>query len=153
MYQLKESRDSKYSPKQLYDLVQDVEKYSQFLPWCKSLRIRSKMDNQIIADLQVGFEFFTETFTSIVKLNPETLEINVEYVEGPFKSLTSRWKFHSLQTPNLDKGDETGGARIEFEIAFTFKSMLLSKLLFKVFETASIRMIDAFETRAEKIYS
>src|ERR1700712_608278 len=86
-----------YSPKQLFDLVADVQKYPSFLPWCVAARIRSHVGNDLVADLTIGFGPFRESFTSRVTLEPPDATgfaaIKVEYENGPFKYLHNRWKF------------------------------------------------------------
>ena len=84
-----EKRVLPYSPEQLYALVADVKSYPEFLPWCMAARIRHQDDYALEADLIIGFQMFRERFTSYVTLDPDDLEIKVEYAEGPFKYLTN----------------------------------------------------------------
>ena len=83
-----ERRVVRHSPQELYDLVADVRSYPQFLPWCMAARIRHEDRYGLAADLIIGFQMFRERFTSHVDLNPENLEIDVNYAEGPFKYLS-----------------------------------------------------------------
>ncbi len=131
-----------YTPEQLYDLVADVEKYPEFLPWCMAVRILSKSDSEILADLIVGYKFMRETFRSRVHLTPKT-RIEVEYIQGPFHYLNNHWEFKDAK----DKGTD-----IEFYIDFQFKSSLLQKGIQVVFESAFNQMLSAFEKRAQQIY-
>ena len=91
MTQHAERRVLSHSPEHLYELVADVAKYPEFLPWCLASRIRTRDEEVLIADLIIGFQVFKERFTSHVRLDPEAMEIHVEYAEGPFKYLTNRW--------------------------------------------------------------
>ena len=87
-----ETRHLPYTPEQLFDLVADVERYSEFLPWVVAVRIRSASDKEIIADLVVGFSAFKERFTSRVTLD-KPHRIHVDYIEGPLKYLRNEWRF------------------------------------------------------------
>jgi len=84
-----ERRVIPHSPEDLYALVADVRRYPEFLPWCLAARIRQADEHALSADLIIGFRMFRERFTSYVELNPDQLEIEVKYAEGPFKYLTN----------------------------------------------------------------
>jgi len=84
-----ETRHLPYTPEQLFDLVADVARYDEFLPWVVAVRVRSSSDTETVADLVVGFNAFKERFTSCVK-KERPGKICVDYVEGPLKFLQSR---------------------------------------------------------------
>ena len=87
-----EVRTLPYSAERMFDLVADVGKYGEFLPWVVAVRVRSSSEKETVADLVVGFNAFKERFTSrVVKRRPE--QICVDYVEGPLKFLHNEWKF------------------------------------------------------------
>jgi coenzyme Q-binding protein COQ10 len=87
-----ETRALPYSPEQMFDLVADVGRYGEFLPWVSAVRVRSNSDTQMVADLIVGFKGLRESFTSRVeKQRPG--HIRVDYLEGPLKHLNNDWKF------------------------------------------------------------
>jgi coenzyme Q-binding protein COQ10 len=132
-----------YSPRQMYDLVADVERYPEFLPWCIGARIRERGESLLLADLIIGFKMIRERFTSRVNLDPERLIIEVAYADGPFKQMTNRWRFEPT---------ETGGCRIDFYVAFEFRSAMLQRLIGMLFHEAVRRMVGAFEARARKLY-
>jgi coenzyme Q-binding protein COQ10 len=135
-----EKRLLPYSPGAIFDLVADIERYPEFLPWCVACRIRRRDGNVILGDLMVGFKVFRETFTSRVELyRPDRIE--VQYIDGPFKYLNNRWRF----TP---RGD---GTEIDFYIDFQFNSRVLEAVAGKVFGEAVRRMVTAFEARAHKV--
>jgi len=135
-----ERRVLPYSPGAMFDLVADIERYPEFLPWCVACRIRKREGNVILGDLMVGFKVFRETFTSRVELHrPDQIE--VRYIDGPFKYLTNRWRFIPL-------GDST---EIDFYIDFQFNSRILEAVAGKVFGEAVRRMVGAFETRAHTL--
>lgn len=137
-----ERRVVRHSPQELYDLVADVRSYPQFLPWCMAARIRHEDRYGLAADLIIGFQMFRERFTSHVDLNPENLEIDVNYAEGPFKYLTNKWRF--LPHPE--------GCEIDFYVDFEFNSRLLQSVIETLFTEAVRRMVMAFEGRADDLY-
>lgn len=131
-----------YSPEQLYDLVADIEKYPEFLPWCAAVRILSQSETEMLADLSVGYKFFRETFRSRVHLIPKT-RIDVEYINGPFHRLNNHWIF---------KKGAGSGTDIEFFIDFEFKSKFFQSAIRMVFESAFDQMLSSFEKRAQEVY-
>ncbi len=137
-----ERRVIRHSPQELYDLVADVRSYPRFLPWCMAARIRHADRYGLAADLIIGFQMFRERFTSHVELNPEHLEIDVKYAEGPFKYLTNKWRF----LPHPD------GCEIDFYVDFEFNSRLLQSVIETLFTEAVRRMVKAFEDRANDLY-
>ncbi|HEV7417017.1 MAG TPA: type II toxin-antitoxin system RatA family toxin [Tianweitania sediminis] len=140
-------RPVKHSPEQMYALVADVEKYPQFLPLCEALTIRSSKERDgktlLIADMTVGYKAIRETFTTQVLLNPAELAIDVKYIEGPFKYLDNRWRFR----PTSD------GSVVDFFIEYEFKSRILGALMGSMFDRAFRTFAEAFEARADKIYT
>lgn len=136
-----EQRILPYTPEQLFDLVADVERYPEFLPWCVGARVRERRDDLIIADLLIGFRMFRERFTSKVTLD-RPRRIDVAYSEGPFRYLDNHWVFEPVE----------GGCRIDFFVDFEFRSAILQKLIGVLFNEAVRRMVAAFETRAQRLY-
>jgi coenzyme Q-binding protein COQ10 len=136
-----ECRVLPYTPEQLFDLVADIERYPEFLPWCQGARIRERQPRLVVADLIIGFKMFRERFTSRVELNPPQ-RIDVTYTEGPFRYLSNYWIF--------DKVPE--GCRIDFFVDFEFKSRVLQKVMEVLFGEAVRRMVGAFEGRARDLY-
>jgi coenzyme Q-binding protein COQ10 len=137
-----ERRVLPYSPEQLYNLVADVERYPEFLPWCLAARIRKREGRTIHADLMIGFRMVRERFTSKVELDPPH-RIDVAYAEGPFKYLNNHWEFN----PAPD-----GGCEIDFFVEFEFRNRVLQKLIEVLFHEAVRRMVSAFEGRARALY-
>ena len=138
----RETRVFPYSPEQVFDLVADVERYPEFLPWCVACRIaRRESPTDFTADLAVGFKMVREKFASRVKLSPKD-EITVEYIDGPFEFLTNEWKFSA--TP--------GGTQVDFYLEFEFRSKILQKLIGVLFEEAVRRRVSAVEIRGAKLY-
>ncbi|WP_424928257.1 type II toxin-antitoxin system RatA family toxin [Amaricoccus tamworthensis] len=144
-----EKRVMPYSPQQMYDLIADIRKYPEFLPWCSACRIRSTRPlsegegSVIDADMVISFKVFREKFGSRVTLRPENSTIDVEYLDGPFRYLNNHWKFLPA---------EGGGCEVDFFVDFEFKSAILQKIIGVVFGEAMQRIVRAFEQRAEKLY-
>jgi coenzyme Q-binding protein COQ10 len=137
-----ETRQLPYSPEQMFDLVADVGRYHEFLPWVAAVRVRSNSATEMVADLIVGFKAIRERFTSRVnKERPH--HIHVEYLEGPLKHLSNDWKF---------RPDGRGGTMVDFCVDFAFKNRVFEALAGQVFDTALRRMINAFEERAAVLY-
>ncbi len=152
----KEIRVVPHSPRQLYELVADIERYPEFLPWCIAARNRSReaaADGELItADLVIGFKMFRERVTSKVTLHPPGADetradsygrIDVEYVRGPLKYLRNHWVFLPA---------EGGGCEIDFFVDFEFRSRILQKIVGALFHEAVSRMVAAFERRATALY-
>jgi len=137
-----ETRALPYTPEQMYDLVADVGRYGEFLPWVSAIRVRSNSATQMVADMIVGFKGLRETFTSKVeKRRPN--EIHVDYVDGPLKYLHNDWRF---------RPDGKGGCLVDFCVDFAFKNRVFEMLAGQVFDRALRKMIGAFETRAAALY-
>ena len=137
-----ETRVLNWSATQMFDLVADVARYGEFLPWVSAVRIRSDTDHEMMADLIVGFKGLRENFTSrVVKSRPTTIQ--VDYIDGPLKFLRNEWHFSERSG---------GGCNIDFSVDFAFKSKIFEALAGQVFERALNKMTDAFVTRAEALY-
>ena len=139
---IREVRRLPYSAEQMYDLVADVERYPEFLPWVAGTRIKSNSETEMVADMLVGFKALREKFTSrVTKRRPE--EIKVHYVDGPLKDLDNRWLFRQLPD---------GGCEIDFAVDFTFKNRIFEALAGQYFDRAFRKMVAAFEARADELY-
>lgn len=138
----KERRELPYSAAQMYDLVADVGRYPEFLPWVAGVRIRSNGETEMIADMIVGFKSLREQFTSRVVKTPKS-RICVDYLDGPLKQLHNEWHF-------TDRPE--GGCAIDFSVAFTFRNRLFQQMAGQMFNKALLKMTNAFETRAHAIY-
>lgn len=137
-----EIRHLPYTPEQMFDLVADVGRYQQFLPWVIGTRVRSQSDTAMVADLVVGFKMLRETFTSRVTLE-RPHHVHVDYLEGPLKYLYNDWRFE--RAPD-------GGTLVHFKVDFEFRSRVFEALAGAVFGDALRKMIGAFETRARQLY-
>ncbi len=141
-------RRANHSAQQMFDLVADVERYPEFVPLCRSLKIRHRTPKPdgteiVVADMTVSFKLVREAFTSRVTLDRPNLKILVEYLQGPFSNLENRWTFE----PKSDSACEVG-----FYLAYEFKSRMLAMLMGTMFDAAFQRFAAAFEKRADVIY-
>ena len=137
-----ETRHLPYTPEQMFDLVADVRRYPEFLPWVTAMRVRADNETQTTADMIVGFKGLREVFTSRVdKRRPE--QVRVEYLDGPLKYLHNDWRFRA----------EPGGCAVDFAVDFAFKNRMFEMLAGQVFGLALRKMIGAFETRAAQLYA
>src|SRR5205814_6282980 len=137
-----------HSASQMFDLVADVERYPEFVPLCRQLKIRQRTPKPdgteiIVADMTVSFKLVREAFTSRITLDRPNLKILVEYLKGPFSSLENRWTFEP-------RGE--GACDVGFFIAYEFRSRMLAMLMGTMFDAAFSRFSAAFEKRADQIY-
>ena len=137
-----ETRHLPYTPEQMFDLVADIAKYDEFLPWVVAVRIRSASPQEVVADLVVGFNAFKERFTSKVTLD-RPQRVCVDYIEGPLKYLRNEWRFEAALE---------GGTNVHFSVDFAFKSRIFEALAGQMFDRALRRMTGAFEARAAALY-
>ena len=141
MIEHRETRLVPYPAELMYAVVSDVEKYPQFLPWVLALRVLSRRENGLTAEMAVGYGALRERYTSDVRLDPETRTIDVRQTKGPFKTLENHWRFTAGEA----------GCEVTFSILFEFKSRLLHSVAGAKFEKVMLKMADAFEARARQI--
>ena len=139
----RETRLVPYPAELMYAVVSDVERYPQFLPWVLALRILSRRDNGLTAEMAVGYGALRERYTSDVRLDPDARTIEVVEIKGPFKTLENRWRF----TPTKNEQGKAG-CEIDFSIQFEFSNRLLHSVAGHAFEKVLLKMTDAFEARA-----
>ena len=137
-----ETRRLAYTPLQMFDLVADIGRYAEFLPWVQAMRIRSAEADVVTADMVVGFKMVRERFTSRVTLTRPD-KIHVDYISGPLKYLKNDWVFRTAPD---------GGCDIDFSVDFEFRNKMFERLAGMFFHEAFRRMVDAFETRAAAVY-
>ncbi len=138
---IRETRLLPYSAEQMFDLVADVARYGEFLPWVVATRVRSDSESEMVADMLVGFNALREKFTSrVLKHRPDRIE--VIYIDGPMRDLDNVWLFRPVE----------GGCEVEFHVDFTFRNAVFERLAGQYFDRAFRKMVTAFEERAEKLY-
>ncbi len=139
---IRETRQLPYSAAQMFDLVADVARYPEFLPWVVATRIRSDSENEMIADMLVGFKALREKFASRVrKQRPGRIEVT--YIDGPLRDLDNLWLFRELGPDACE---------IDFSVEFTFRNALFERLAGQYFDKAFRKMVTAFEARATELY-
>lgn len=135
-----------YAAEEIFEMVGDIAKYPDFLPWCSGARIRKEemIDGHkvITADLIIAYKVFREKFSSKVTLYPEDLKVDISYQDGPFKYLNSYWKVRPLED----------GSEIDFYVDFEFKNRLLQSMVARIFTKAVHKMVSAFIDRADVLY-
>jgi coenzyme Q-binding protein COQ10 len=137
---------------EMFDLVADVERYPEFVPLCKALKVRQRRQNPdgtetVVADMTVSFKLVREAFTSEVTLDRAGRGINVRYLRGPFSNLENRWTF---EPKGEDKGEQA--CDVGFFIAYEFKSRMLAMLMGTMFDAAFAKFSAAFAKRADVVY-
>jgi coenzyme Q-binding protein COQ10 len=148
MPQFTARRQVRHSAAEMFALVADVERYPEFVPLCRSLRVRKRIPGEkveiVIAEMTVAYKLISETFTSRVTLDRPNFQILVEYLEGPFSHLENRWTFRPTGPQSCD---------VEFFISYEFRSRMLGILMGSMFDVAFRRFAGAFEQRADQVYA
>ena len=148
MPQFTTKRRVRHTAGDMFDLVADVEKYPQFVPFCRSIRVRKKGQDTrgrptIVCEMTISYKVIQETFTTLVTLDRDEMQIIVEYLSGPFRRLENRWRFR----PAGERACE-----VEFYLMYEFQSRTLGMIMGAMFEAVFRRFADAFERRADQIY-
>ena len=138
-----EKRHLPYTPEQLFELVANVEKYPEFLPWCLESSIVGREGNIFYADLVIGYKMFREKFGSKVTLE-QPHHVHVQYLRGPMKHLSNHWRF--IEMPD-------GTCTIDFYVDFEFRNIVFQRLMGVFFNEIVRRMVTAFEQRAAQLYA
>jgi coenzyme Q-binding protein COQ10 len=149
MPQFNTKRRVRHSAAEMFDLVADVERYPEFLPFCRELIVRQRSPGPdgteiLVADLTVAYKMIRESFTSRVVLDKPNLQILVNYLRGPFRHLENSWTFRPLSEESSE---------VTFFISYEFKSRTLGLLMGAMFEVVFRSYASAFERRAATIYA
>jgi coenzyme Q-binding protein COQ10 len=149
MPQYSTKRRVRHTAAEMFALVADVERYPEFVPFCRSLRVRKRgQDDQgrdtIVCEMTVAYKLIRETFTTRVTLDRAQLQILVDYLQGPFSRLDNRWRFRDTEESACD---------VEFSLHYEFNSRALALVMGAMFEAVFRRFADAFERRADQIYA
>jgi ribosome-associated toxin RatA of RatAB toxin-antitoxin module len=131
-----------YSAEQMFALVDRVEDYPKFLPWCGAVDIRQREENKLIATLHINYHGIKQTFTT-ENNNVAPVSMQMKLVDGPFKHLDGTWIFRSLRSD---------ACKIEFDLRYEFSSKLLEKVIGPVFGKIANSFVDSFCQQAEKVY-
>jgi ribosome-associated toxin RatA of RatAB toxin-antitoxin module len=131
-----------HGAQQIYALVEDIESYPSFLPWCLAARVHERTAASTRATLTVGMPGLRQSFTTRNDNRPAQ-SIDMHLVEGPFKTFAAAWRFHPLSP---------AACRIEFTLRYEFSSRALARLLEPLFDSIAGSMVDAFTRRADALY-
>ncbi|MGA8156514.1 MAG: SRPBCC family protein [Rhodoplanes sp.] len=148
MPRFKAKRRVRHSANDMFALVVDMERYPEFVPLCKDMRVRglTEIDEGVTvatARMTVAYRMIREIFTTKVTMHEPELWITVEYLDGPLHVLSNRWSFRPISE---------AASEVEFYIDYEFKSRILSVVMGAVFDAAFRRFASAFEKRADQVY-
>jgi len=132
-----------YQPAQMYALVDDIESYSRFLPWCSKSIVLDRTEESVDASLEIHYGKLHKSFTTR-NLNTPYLAIEMQLLDGPFKHLHGKWQFTRL-------GEE--GTKVELILEFEFASKLMDITVGPVFSHIANSLVDAFTKRAKEVYA
>ncbi|HAT08269.1 MAG TPA: ubiquinone-binding protein [Rhodobiaceae bacterium] len=142
MQSIKLIRQSPFSAQQMFDLITDVERYDEFIPYCTAARVRKRCETEMLADLAIGYKMLRETYRSRIELEADPLTVTVHQVKGPFRHLFNQWVFEDTAT----------GCNVHFELRFEFAVPLLRRIIEPIMNRVIERFVAAFEARALDIY-
>ncbi|HEY9049982.1 MAG TPA: type II toxin-antitoxin system RatA family toxin [Gammaproteobacteria bacterium] len=132
-----------YSVEEMYRLVEDVEAYPDFLPWCRSTAVLERNEQQVKASIEIAKGALNKSFTTINRMQHNKM-IEMRLIEGPFKHLEGFWRFDALKDANACK--------ISLDLDFEFESKLIAFAVGAVFNQIANTMVDAFCKRAVEVY-
>jgi ribosome-associated toxin RatA of RatAB toxin-antitoxin module len=135
-----------FTSAQMYALVDDIDRYPEFLPWCASSEEHERTEQEVQASLTLQWKGLHKSFTTCNRLHPHKM-IEIRLVNGPFKHLEGFWKF----APLVEQGSEKG-CKIQLTLEFEFINHLMSLAFSKVFEQISQQLVSAFTARAAQVY-
>jgi ribosome-associated toxin RatA of RatAB toxin-antitoxin module len=131
-----------YSAEQMFALVDKIDEYPKFLPWCGGAEIREREGDRVTATLKINYHGIKQSFTTEnVNTPPTSIQMNLQ--EGPFKHLYGNWHFRPLRED---------ACKVEFELHYEFSSRMLEQLIGPVFNMIANSFVDSFRKRAETIY-
>jgi len=131
-----------YSPAQMFALVDGIEAYPEFLPWCRGAKVLSRTDDEVRATIELSKGGVEKAFTTCNR-NQKNKMIEMRLVEGPFRQLEGFWRFDAL-------GDD--GCKVSFDLEFEFASRMLGMVVGPVFSQIANSMVDSFHKRAVEVY-
>ena len=144
-----------YTAAQMFSLVNDVQRYPEFLPWCVGARVQDRSATERAATLRVARGVLKAEFTTLNQLMPDK-RIQMRLTDGPFRDLNGEWRFDDIcaaaAAAGLTAGLAVAGSKVQFRIEFEFKNRLTAAAFNAVFESLCGSIVDAFATRARKVY-
>ncbi len=143
MYTVTKSALVRYSARKMFILVDDIDQYPEFLPWCGGSEVISRTGEEVIASIKIAYKGVEKSFTTRNQL-VGTQKIILTLVDGPFSKLNGIWEFIQL---------EENASKVELNLQFDFSNRLLGVLVDPVFRIIADSMVDSFVKRAEEIYA
>ena len=140
---IKRSALVNYSPAEMYELVNDVDSYSKFLPWCRSSSVLNETETEMRASVEIAKGVLNKTFTTQNSLTKNS-RIGMELVDGPFSQLNGFWLFEPLKTE--------GACKVNLELEFEFDNAMMSLAAKPIFTQIANSLVDAFCKRATEVY-
>lgn len=132
-----------YTVSEMFQLVDDIEHYAEFLPWCRSTKVISRNDEEVKASIEIAKGSLNKSFTTLNRIQKDKM-IEMRLLEGPFKHLEGFWRFDPL------KGNKA--SKISLDLSFEFESKLIALAVGPVFNQIGNSMVDAFCKRAVEVY-
>lgn len=139
---IKKSALVEFKPQHMFNIVDDVDKYPEFLPWCGASSVISRSEDEVKATVEISHSGIKKSFTTLNRLQPGKI-IEVQLIDGPFKHLHGFWRFDPL-------GDN--GCKVTLDMEYEFSSKLLGLAIGPVFSQIANTLVDAFCKRAESLY-
>lgn len=140
-----------YSPREMYELVTQVERYPEFLPWCSSAEVLERHDDGVTAKLSLQYAGLRHAFTTR-NTNEPNQRVRMTLVDGPFSMLDGDWQFLPLHRPGAPADGEPRACKIEFELRYAFSSFALEAVVSPVFDRIANTFVDSFVKRAEQVH-
>jgi ribosome-associated toxin RatA of RatAB toxin-antitoxin module len=131
-----------YSAEQMFALVDRIEEYPKFLPWCGAVEVKRQDENKLVATMQINYHGIKQTFTT-ENTHVPPVSMKMTLLQGPFKHLDGTWTFTSLRSD---------ACKVEFDLSYEFSSKILEKLIGPVFSKIANSFVDSFCHQAEKLY-
>jgi ribosome-associated toxin RatA of RatAB toxin-antitoxin module len=131
-----------YSAEQMYSLVNDMDEYPNFLPWCGGVEVQHLDESRLLSTMGINYHGVKQSFTT-ENMNTPPTQIRMDLVKGPFKHLTGTWNFKSLRED---------ACKIEFDLEYEFSSKMLEQIIGPVFSKIAHTIVECFCKRAEAVY-
>jgi len=131
-----------YSAEQMFALVDRVEDYPKFLPWCGAVDVKRQEENKLVATIQINYHGIKHSFTT-ENINVPPVSMKMALVHGPFKHLDGTWTFRALRSD---------ACKIEFDLSYEFSSKILEKVIGPVFNMIANSFVESYCQQAEKVY-
>ena len=142
MHEVKESEIVPYTPGQMFELIADVDRYQEFLPWCEESRVVSRENNTVVAEFKAKLGPASVSFTTRNEFHPSE-RIDIHLLKGPFQVFEGGWRFSS---------ESESSSKIEFRLRFKIAHGHLGSIFDPLFQEATDKIIGDFKKRAQTVY-